>query len=267
MLSIGEFSKIAHLTLKTLRYYDEIDLLKPAYIDATNGYRYYNVTQLETALYITRLKGYMFSLEEIKAILVNQTDTDFLQHQLRAKYDKMTEAIAAYETLLTKLTSDLQQLELTNNMMHYLQDIAITLVTPLPIHLITQRKSIDMADFLTHFNALFSQVVFQQVTPIAKPMAILHSEVYQPEHSDVELAIPVKEQTEQTTLFDVGLCAMATLIGDYEDLPAIHTTLRVWIAANAYQVNGKPFEIYQTDPYTTPQHQHVLEVYFPIKGV
>ncbi len=43
MLSIGEFSKISHLTMKTLRYYDEIGLLKPAFIDPKNGYRYYDI--------------------------------------------------------------------------------------------------------------------------------------------------------------------------------------------------------------------------------
>ena len=66
MLSIGEFSKISHLTMKTLRYYDEIGLLKPAFIDAKNGYRYYEIFQLEIALLITRLKLIYFRWKKLR---------------------------------------------------------------------------------------------------------------------------------------------------------------------------------------------------------
>jgi len=46
MLRIGEFSKISRDSVKTLRYYDEIGLLKPAQIDRFTGYRYYTLSQL-----------------------------------------------------------------------------------------------------------------------------------------------------------------------------------------------------------------------------
>ena len=48
MLRIGEFSKLAKVSIKTLRYYDKIGLLKPAMIDSATQYRYYTVEQLET---------------------------------------------------------------------------------------------------------------------------------------------------------------------------------------------------------------------------
>ena len=52
MLSIGEFSKICQVSAKTLRYYDEIGLLRPEEINPENGYRYYRVEQLERMLFI-----------------------------------------------------------------------------------------------------------------------------------------------------------------------------------------------------------------------
>ena len=55
MLPIGEFSKICNVTTKTLRYYDEIGLLKPSIVNGHNGYRYYDVQQLKTILLITKL--------------------------------------------------------------------------------------------------------------------------------------------------------------------------------------------------------------------
>lgn len=69
MLSIGEFSKICEVSTKTLRYYDEIGLIHPDEINPENGYRYYSIKQLKKMLFINRLKGYCFSLEEIKDIL------------------------------------------------------------------------------------------------------------------------------------------------------------------------------------------------------
>lgn len=69
MLGIGQFSKICQVSVKTLRYYDKIQLLTPAKIDPDTGYRYYNDNQLPKMLLIQRLKRYGFSLDEVKAIL------------------------------------------------------------------------------------------------------------------------------------------------------------------------------------------------------
>ena len=73
MLSIGEFSNICKVSAKTLRYYAEIGLILPDEVNPENGYRYYSIEQLETMLFINRLKSYNFSLEEIKAILDNDS--------------------------------------------------------------------------------------------------------------------------------------------------------------------------------------------------
>lgn len=69
MLAIGEFSKICGVSTKTLRYYDEIGLIKPAEIGIESGDRYYSIKQMKKMLLINRLKSYGFSLEEIKELL------------------------------------------------------------------------------------------------------------------------------------------------------------------------------------------------------
>lgn len=66
MLRIGEFSKLTGIPIRTLRYYDEIDLFKPADIDLFTDYRYYNEEQVEDLNLINELKKVGFSLEEIK---------------------------------------------------------------------------------------------------------------------------------------------------------------------------------------------------------
>ena len=49
MLKIGEFSKLSHLTVKALRFYEKEGLLEPAFIDPWTGYRFYETRQLEDA--------------------------------------------------------------------------------------------------------------------------------------------------------------------------------------------------------------------------
>ncbi|MGM9738673.1 MAG: MerR family transcriptional regulator [Candidatus Cryptobacteroides sp.] len=64
-LSIGEFSKLCGVTVKTLRHYEKIGLLRPHSIESWTGYRYYTVSQMQPMLRIRKLKELGLSLEEI----------------------------------------------------------------------------------------------------------------------------------------------------------------------------------------------------------
>lgn len=65
MYKIGEFSKIVNMSVRTLRYYDEINVLKPGYVDSFSNYRYYTEDNISEANLITILRSVGFSLEEI----------------------------------------------------------------------------------------------------------------------------------------------------------------------------------------------------------
>ena len=83
MLTIGQMSKVCGVSVKTLRHYDKIGLLKPQRIDEINGYRYYEDSQIGTMLLIGRLKRYGFSLTEIQALLTIQDSRHYeLSEQL-----------------------------------------------------------------------------------------------------------------------------------------------------------------------------------------
>ncbi|MDO5444810.1 MAG: MerR family transcriptional regulator [Eubacteriales bacterium] len=83
MLKISEFSKLSHLTIKALRYYEKEELLKPASVDEWNNYRFYETSQLETAAKIKSYRQLDLSIEEIKAVF-NGTDVkEILQEKLK----------------------------------------------------------------------------------------------------------------------------------------------------------------------------------------
>ena len=84
MISIGEFSRICHVTTRTLRHYDEIGLLKPTYTNDENNYRFYDVSQIRKMLLINRLKRYSFSLCEIKEMIYDK-NLDYIMDKLSDK--------------------------------------------------------------------------------------------------------------------------------------------------------------------------------------
>ena len=83
MFKIGDFARIAQVTVRALRLYDERGLLRPARVDAASGYRYYTAGQLTRLNRILALKDLDFSLDEIARVL----DGDFSPDRLRAMLD------------------------------------------------------------------------------------------------------------------------------------------------------------------------------------
>ncbi|HOO61573.1 MAG TPA: MerR family transcriptional regulator [Bacillota bacterium] len=68
MFKIGEFSKLSHLTVKALRFYEKEGLLVPKSVDEWTGYRFYDSSQLEDAMKIRAYRQLGLTIEEIKAI-------------------------------------------------------------------------------------------------------------------------------------------------------------------------------------------------------
>lgn len=99
MYRIGEFSIISNLSVKTLRYYDEIGLLEPAETDPFTGYRLYSSAQVGDAIIIQALKELGFSLDEIKCFY---QDTDSL---LRQKEQMLKKQLQELKSRLHKLES------------------------------------------------------------------------------------------------------------------------------------------------------------------
>ena len=82
MLKIGEFSKLSRISIRMLRYYDEMGLLVPETIDHFTGYRYYSEAQLFTAGRITALKDMGFKLCDTVELLKRWEDRELLEQRL-----------------------------------------------------------------------------------------------------------------------------------------------------------------------------------------
>jgi DNA-binding transcriptional MerR regulator len=84
--SIGEFSTITGLSVKTLRFYHEKGILVPSSVDEATGYRFYDASKIEKARIISQLRQIEFSIEDIAAVLGECTDeADILNYLERQR--------------------------------------------------------------------------------------------------------------------------------------------------------------------------------------
>ena len=95
---IGEFSKLADIPVKTLRYYDECDVLKPSKIDTFTGYRYYSDDDIIDCEFIKMLKSLDFTLDEIvrykdcldeEIIIKKKKEIEERMYILKKQYDRL----------------------------------------------------------------------------------------------------------------------------------------------------------------------------------
>src|SRR5215468_6149372 len=111
MFKIGEFSKMVQVPVPTLRYYDQVGLLKPIEVDRFTGYRYYSASQLPRLHRILALKGLGFSLEQIGAVLDEGLTPEQMRGMLRLREAQIRQQLSESQSQLTEVEMRLRQIE------------------------------------------------------------------------------------------------------------------------------------------------------------
>jgi DNA-binding transcriptional MerR regulator len=108
VFSIGEFSKITGLSVKTLRFYHEQGLLTPAVVDEQTGYRYYDHGRVEKARVITQLRSLEFSLQDVAEILAHCDDEADILQSLEQQRHALEAKVRKYRTIVSSLEKFIQ---------------------------------------------------------------------------------------------------------------------------------------------------------------
>lgn len=262
MLSISQFSCVSHITPKTLRYYDEIDLLKPEVVDSNNGYRYYSSEQLMTAFKIQKLKQYEFRLAEIRLAL---DDELYLLDRMTEKHQEIQQKIADYQTIQADIETDITALTDGGNFL-FNQAVPIELVENISWNIISIRKMINIKDFNQLLGAVYQKVEARKATANYAPLTLYHSTEYTPENYDVEIAMPILEEKLQTRRLFVDNCVKYHFEGNYQGLPAAYAQTAKWIEDHGYEICDAVFEVYLTNPFEVPADENIVDIYFPVKS-
>ena len=111
MFKIGDFSRIARVSCRLLRYYDEIGLLKPGSIERDSGYRYYSASQLPRLNRILVLKELGLSLEEIARVLDSNLSAGELRGMLIVRRSDAQRALSEEMDRLRHIESRIAQID------------------------------------------------------------------------------------------------------------------------------------------------------------
>lgn len=265
MISIGQFSKICSVSVKTLRYYDKVGLLKPARVDEWTGYRYYHENQLKDMLTINRLKRYGFSLIEIKMFL-SSGNKRALFLRLKEQAEIIRKEIGHREMLLKELNGVIRNFERNGEIMNYQSQYNVSVAKGKEISILSLRQRMSVNDFGRYYGELFTKVARNGITTTGEVLAIYHDKEWDENNSDVEVGIGISDKDKATRIIPEGLCACTVHKGAYANLPEAYASIVKWINENGYEIAAPPYEIYRVSHVDkVPVEDWETDIYFPIK--
>ena len=248
MFKIGDFSRFTRVSVKTLRHYDEVGLLRPRVVDRFTNYRYYSADQVPRLNQILALRELGFSLEQIGRLLEAELSPEQLSGMFAGKRAEIEARIRAETEQLARVDAYLAQMG-TEESPRYdvvLRSIAPGLVATLRTWVASDAE--NAADEEDQTAALFDEVELHVARFKARaalpPLIIYHDREYRADGQDLEIVIPLTsavEATERIQVYELPGCeTMACLIhtGGYEHLSQTFSTLLQWIERNAYVIDG-----------------------------
>ena len=265
MLQIGEFSKICHVSVKTLHHYDKIGLLVPTEVDRITGYRFYQLEQIDTMNYIQRLKRYGFSLEEIQSILAI-SDNNELKNRLRQQEEKLKLEQQERTIIVNELRTHISVFERTGDIMTYQKGYTIEIKSSPSMNVLANRAMMGVDEFGKYYGTLFERVPKERVTPTGLNGARYYDKEFDRDSSDVEVFIGIKEKEKADVVMEPVECAMTVHRGGYSTLSEAYGAIVSWITENDYEIAGAPFDLYiKTQFDSLSPEDWETEVYFPIR--
>lgn len=264
MLSIGQFSKICMVTVKTLRHYDSVGLLRPCCVNKENGYRYYSEEQIADMLYISKLKRCGFSLSDIKDIM--SSDIDFLIKKLKKQRSVLYEKMEKQHEAVLEIEGYIASLERTGSIMANENNYNVEVITTDDIKVIANRRNMSVDDFGKYYGMLYKRCWKENIVLNGICMAIYHDAEFDPENSDIELALGVKNGEKFDKIINGSSCAVTTHYGGYSKLSEAYGAVTKWIFDNGYEITDAPYEIYvKTQFDKIPVEEWETRIYFPVK--
>ncbi len=240
MLKIGEFSKLAQVSVKTLRYYAELGLLKPDWVDRYTGYRYYTLQQLPRLNRILTLKELGFSLTQIERMLHENLSVEELRRLMQVRQAELEQQVRAEQLRLAQVAARLRLIEQEGRQPRY--DVLVKQVPPCLVAGIRDTVS-DDADLLALIDELRRSLAGWQVSP--DPLHPFTALYYDPEYlergADVEVVVALDKRQRSRgrvivhELAGIEHAACVVHQGGHGQLSGAYHALTAWTQANGYR--------------------------------
>jgi predicted transcriptional regulator YdeE/DNA-binding transcriptional MerR regulator len=276
MLKIGDFSKMAQVSVKTLRYYDELGLLRPAWVDRYTGYRYYELQQLPRLNRILALRDLGFSLVDIDRLLRDDLPPAELQRLMQIRHVELAKQVQTEQARLDRVAARLKQIQQEGRLPRY--EVLVKRVEPrwvAGIHdTIAERD--DMDELFAELRSYLSERGAAAEGPgIAVYYDAEYSDTeYRDQSADIEAALPVARNVRgkgrivvhELPLLDAAASVVYT--GSYSAIGSAYSALMAWSQTGGYRIAGPNREVYLQgfEPNADPATR-VTELLFPVEKI
>jgi DNA-binding transcriptional MerR regulator len=276
MFRIGEFSLIAQVSGRLLRYYDEIGLLSPEHTDSQTGYRFYSAEQLPRLNRILVLKELGLGLDQIAHLLAQGASSDEIRGMLLLRKAQLAQA----------MQDDLAQLRLIEARLDQLDAIGQTPILDVVVKAIPPLRYLALREVFPDVASVRRLVI--QVTalvPHKMPASclgqiafVVHSRMYDPDALDFEVgylltgdtgkspaAIQLSEERVLTVRDLPAVETMATLAhtGSINDIHRSYGLLGTWVEQQQWQIVGQGRQVMLQLPQPG-QDDAVIELQLPV---
>jgi DNA-binding transcriptional MerR regulator len=277
LLTIGDFSRMTHLSVKALRHYHDLGVLEPADIDPFSGYRSYDTSQVPAAQVIRRLRDLNMPLDQIRAVL-GAPDVDVRNQEIMAHLSRMERQLEQTQAAVASLRALLAGPAARSA----IEVRAIPAMTALVI-----RDTVTTADApawgLDAFGRLTAALSPAGLTAEGCPGALFPSEFFETERGELTLFLPVARPGPvgvSGVWLDSGVrlgsgvrlsevpaaeVAVMTHEGAADDIDRTYGALGTAVAERAIGVDGPIREYYLVSSLDTDdEREHRTEVCWPV---
>jgi DNA-binding transcriptional MerR regulator/DNA gyrase inhibitor GyrI len=248
VFSIGEFSKITGLTVKTLRFYHEQGVLVTSHIDDQTGYRYYAESKIETARIITQLRKLNFTLADIMEILSSYDDESDILDYLERQKQTVEEKLREYR----EISSSLDQIIAKEREARVAMKDAIFEV---------EEKTVDsmliagmrMKGRYSDCGKGFAQIGQRLGRHICgKPFLLHYDTEYKEQDAEFEACMPIRKGTSEDGIsvreLAGGRCVALLHKGPYDDLGRPYARILAYTKQQGYEIETPTREVYIKGP-------------------
>lgn len=248
MFSIGEFSRITGLSIKTIRFYHEKEILTPFCVDNSSGYRYYDHSNVEKARIITYFRNMEFSLNEIKEILDNYDDQadilDYLeQHKevIEAKIRKHKNIVVSLDNIIS---NEREAIMVMKNSTFAVEEKLLDAMLVAGVRM--QGKYSDCGKGFAQIGKRFGRYI------CGKPLCLHYDGEYRENDANFEACMPIRKtkETEGISVRELpgGRCVSLLHKGPYDKSGRSYAKILEYVKANGYEVILPTREVYLKGP-------------------
>ncbi len=271
MFSIGEFARHGRVSVRMLRHYDTIGLLRPACVDPASGYRFYQASQLAELNRVIALKELGFTLQQVQAILAEKVSAAELRGMLKLRRAEIQTLLEAETTRLARVEARLMTIE--DEARAPADGVVIKRLAPVRVGELTAEAAGWEPEAITPvigplYCDLWQRMAGAEVAAAGPAVAYYEDAPGGEGAIVVHAAVPVAAGAGRDPGFSIvdlpAVEAAAVIIhhGSMDDVMPTGQALARWIDANGYRSAGYTREV--TLEWSADPDQWVTELQQPI---